>query len=204
MADTPFGLSFGNPRQYMGQSGLKEVADKYKQFATVKAIDKSGLRGFLNEALGNPDEGYKPPEGYAPSGGVMPPANYGMSAPQGSAAPGEGNAGLGFKGTTSQMGISPAAPVGLSPYRGPQAATDMGYTSTAPVANPPAQSNSYLGDAMSAFKVSSYVDPSASHDIPVEQGGGYTEQLAENDAYTKVPGYGKLQKVLSQMFGAMG
>ena len=204
MADSPFGTSFGNPRQYMGSSGLKDMTDNFKKFEVAKLVDKSGLRSFFNNAFGNADEGYKPPDGYTPSGGVMPPANYGMSTPQGTSSTDDGNAGLGFKGGTSQMGISPAAPIGLSPYSGPQSATDMGYTNTAPVANPPAQSKSYLGDAMNAFKISSYVDPSASHDIPIEQGGGYTQQLSSGDAYTKVPGYGKVQKVLSQMIGVMG
>ena len=67
----------------------------------------------------------------------------------------------------------------------------------------PAQPNPQeLGlDWLNGKLSSNYVNPQASRDIPVAQGGGYTEQLGSGNDYKNVPGYGKLQKVAQAFMG---
>jgi hypothetical protein len=45
MADTPFGLSFGNPAKYMGSSG---IGDALKTGLTAYALQQSGAVDWLN------------------------------------------------------------------------------------------------------------------------------------------------------------
>lgn len=52
MADAPFGASFGNPRQYMGSSGIGPAV---KTGLTAYAMQKSGLTDWLNN-LNKPAE----------------------------------------------------------------------------------------------------------------------------------------------------
>ena len=48
-ADVPFGLSFGDPRRYMGQSPLAEIGKALKTGLVGYAIQESGLEKMLNE-----------------------------------------------------------------------------------------------------------------------------------------------------------
>ena len=47
-ADAPFGLSFGDPRRYMGQSPLAELGKAGKTFGIAYGLEKSGAVNFLN------------------------------------------------------------------------------------------------------------------------------------------------------------
>lgn len=173
MADTPFGLSFGSPKQFMGSSG---VGPAIKTGLLAYGMQKSGLTDWLN--------------------------NLNKKQPNipGSVAP--------FTAISDQ-GQLPAIP---------QAPADMdwgtmvGAVPPAPMAQPevmqqvpvePAQPNPQeLGlDWLNGKLSSNYVNPQASRDIPVAQGGGYTEQLGSGNDYKNVPGYGKLQKVAQAFMG---
>lgn len=70
MADTPFGLSFGNPAKYMGSSG---IGDALKTGLTAYALQQSGAVDWLNkQGLSQNSKGkwdYKVPTGaVAPDG----------------------------------------------------------------------------------------------------------------------------------------
>lgn len=204
MADTPFGLSFGNPRQYMGSSGLQNIVDDYKKVATAQLFEKSGLKDFFNNMTSKGD--YQAPSDYTPSGGVMPPTNYGFSSPQGAVVPPEGMSGLGMKGT-AQQGLTMPSPVGLSSYQGAQSPYDMAYKANASLTDQSQSDNasSYLNDAMKVFNVSSFTNPTAQHDVAVNpnENYGYTQQLSSGDAYTKMPGYGSLKDAAKMAAGLL-
>lgn len=78
MADTPFGLSFGNPSKYMGQSPLAQIGKDAKTFLALQGLQKSGVIDYLNQ-LGGKKEGVAPARAVAPtapamSAPVAPPA----------------------------------------------------------------------------------------------------------------------------------
>ena len=93
MADTPFGLSFGNPSKYMGQSPLAEIGKAAKtgavlwglqQTGAIDALDKLGIKpnqqgGFsLNNA---PTAAVPPVAPVAPTSNAAQPAIPDATAP---------------------------------------------------------------------------------------------------------------------------
>ncbi len=99
MADTPFGLSFGQPSKYMGQSPLAEIGKAGKTALTAYAMQKSGLTGWLNNLGKNPEQ-------TVVQGAVPLPSSFNQYLAQ----PGP------------QMGVPPAGPMGgeIAPTAAPQ------------------------------------------------------------------------------------
>jgi hypothetical protein len=61
--ETPFGASFGDPRQYMGKSPLAEIGKGLKQGLTAYALKESGFTDYLNSLNKKPVDGAVPPVG---------------------------------------------------------------------------------------------------------------------------------------------
>lgn len=86
MADTPFGLSFGNPAKYMGQSPLAEAGKALKtgavllglqQIGAISALDKLGVKpnqtgGFSYNNPTSPAGSAPPMAATAPVAPVVP------------------------------------------------------------------------------------------------------------------------------------
>lgn len=167
MADTPFGLSFGNPSKYMGQSPLAQIGKDAKTFLALQGLQKSGVIDYLNQ-LGNKKEGV------APSGAVAPSAPA-MTAPVAPPA-----------ATVAPMvPVSPQPPTTVEPQK-----------QTAPEG---------LGlkilDNDDSWQKDSFVDPKSQNDFnPLAMQGGEQDRLTGNE-YQQIPGYGRLAKVASSMFG---
>ena len=171
MSDTPFGASFGNPSRYMGSSG---IGPAIKTGLTAYGMQKSGLTDWLNNLN-------KKPEQQTVVQGAVP-----LPAPA----------------QSQQMPVVP--PAAGAPDAAPVAPVPPMVTETpaTPVIQAPVQQNPQeLGLDWLNGKMSNFVNPQASRDIPVAQGGGYTEQLGSGTDYQKVPGYGKLAKFMQSMGG---
>jgi len=55
-AESPFGLSFGDPRKYMGQSPLAEIGKAAKTLLTGYALKESGFTDYLNNFGKKPEQ----------------------------------------------------------------------------------------------------------------------------------------------------
>ena len=173
--ETAFGLSFGDPRKYMGKSPLADVGQAIKTGLIGYGIQKSGLESWLNEkGMNKAKQGgyeYKPPV----AGAAVPttPMAAGPVAPQ--VAP-------------IAPGAVPPAAMGTQPAM-PQ--VDMGP--------PPDVGIKILDDTWE----SSSAEPIQKQDFnPLAP--DTSNQMAVNGMdYQKMPGYGKLAK-MAQTFGGMG
>lgn len=87
-ADAPFGLSFGDPRRYMGQSPLAEIGKAAKtglmlyglqQTGAIEALDKLGVKPNSSGSFSynNPVAPVAPPMAGAASQPVIPNVNQG-------------------------------------------------------------------------------------------------------------------------------
>ncbi len=182
MADTPFGLSFGNPNKYMGQSPLADIGKALKTGLMVGALEKSGARSYL-DSLGvkpntNGQFGYQQPKT-----GIAPPAPI-----------------------TSAPGMSPDGVFGQNPM----VAQPMTFGGNNPMTqNPEAvMTQPTVPDLSPDTGVQildgSYTAPMSFNNMdfnPSAQQTGYNQMLATGNEYQQIPGYGKLQKAASQMFG---
>lgn len=176
MADVPFGASFGDPRKYIGQSGIGQAV---KTGLTAYGMQKSGLTDFLN-SLNKPQQpnipgAVQPFTGISEQGQLpaVPQAPEGMN--------------------WGTMMPNPQAPIGAA----------VPGTPAAPAAapQPTAPSPQELGMEWLSGKMSSYVNPQAQRDTYQPPAGGYTEKLATGNEYQNMPGYGKLAKAASAMMG---
>lgn len=172
MADAPFGTSFGDPRKYIGQSGIGQAV---KTGLTAYAMQKSGLTDWLNSLNKKPDQTPAVPGAVPPNAQAVAPV-----PPQGA-----------VPATPSQMPESSVPPITPAPMTPQQ---------TAPQ-NPAQLGSDWLSGKVSEFTGSSFVNPQASRDIEPMQGGGYTQQLAGANDYQNTPGYGKLMKTVQALFG---
>jgi hypothetical protein len=177
MADTPFGLSFGNPAKYMGSSGIGEAL---KTGLTAYALQQSGAVDWLNkQGLSQNSKGkwdFKVPEGaIAPDGATTQAINPNVAAP----APVIPNA-----VAPTQQNAQPPAEVTVTPI------PDVG--------------SKILDNNWHGVETSS-VNPQAQRDFnPVVPQTGYNTMLASGNEYQKVPGYGKLAKAFQAFAGGMG
>jgi hypothetical protein len=190
--DTPFGLSFGNPSKYMGQSPLAEIGKAAKtglmlyglqQTGAIDALDKLGVKpnkagGFSYNSPTNP-AGSVPP--VAPTGAAMAPV-----------AP-------------STAG-SPVMPSGAASYPVAESAPFSGsvsYPPTAPATlTPPPNLGVDILDGKFNGVETSFVDPQATRDsLVLPQQAGYNQMLQTGNEYQQVPGYGKTAKIAKMMFG---
>ena len=178
MADTPFGLSFGNPSKYMGQSPLAEVGKAAKTALTAYGLQKSGITDWLNSLNKKPDQQT------VVQGAVPLPASFNQYlAP---AIPPQSNSSQPEMGTAPFVADTnpPAEPV-------PQ---------MAPMTPPPDIGNKILeGD--DSWQHSS-VNPQAERDsLVLPQQTGYNQMLQTGNEYQQVPGYGSLKKAAMMMMG---
>jgi len=172
-AETPFGLSFGNPRMYMGQSPLAEVGKAVKTGLIGYGIQQSGLEQWLNEKGMNKNKqgGY---EYKTPAGAVAPTTQ--VNAPIAPAA--------------QVQPMVPMAPSAVSPEVAPQPQVDFGP--------PPDIGDKILNDSW----YEPVSDLSNKTDFnPVAQQTGYNQTLNTGNEYQQAPGYGKLAKTVQTMFG---
>jgi hypothetical protein len=180
-ADTPFGLSFGNPSRYMGQSPLAEIGKAAKtglvlyglqQTGAIKALDDLGIKrnqsgGFSYNNPTNPT-GSVPP--VAPAGAAMAPV-----APSTTGSP--------------VMPSGAVAPNAVAP------------TEPAPLTPPPTLGVDILDGKFNGVETS-FVDPQATRDsLVLPQQAGYNQMLQTGNEYQQVPGYGKTAKIAQMMFG---
>ena len=172
MADTPFGLSFGQPNKYMGSSG---VGPAIKAGLTAYGMQKSGLTDWLNNLNKKPDQQT------VVQGAVPLPASFNQylspnpSSQSAPVVPPQGEAPAAFS-APSEM---PAAPqVQMTPP------PDIGHK---------------ILEGDDSWQQSE-VSPQAERDsLVLPQQTGYNQMLATGNEYQQVPGYGKLQKAASMM-----
>lgn len=174
-ADVPFGVSFGDPRKYMGSSG---IGPALKTGLTAYAMKQSGLTDWLN-SLGKKPEGAVPPITSGAAGNQMKDGVWG----------------------TNPMPVVPPSfmqqPAGAVPPAFNPPVQQQPQPESTPVQQDPAQ----LGRDWLNGNVSSFVNPQAQRDIPVAQATGYNEMLKTGNEYQQVPGYGKLQKAFQMFMG---
>ena len=175
MADTPFGLSFGNPSKYMGQSPLGEIGKAAKTALTAYGLQKSGVTDWLNNLNKKPDQQT------VVQGAVPLPASFNQylspnpSSQSAPVVPPQGNAPAAF----SSPSETPAAPqVQMTPP------PDIGHK---------------ILEGDDSWQQSA-VNPQAERDsLVLPQQGGYNQMLATGNEYQQVPGYGSLKKAASMM-----
>ena len=180
-AETPFGLSFGDPRRYMGKSPLAEIGNAAKSFLTGYAIQESGLEKYLNEkgVKKNPQGGYS----YSAPSGSIPPAKAASPA----AVP------------PPQQSLSAMPPQSVQPAQ-------QGVVNT-PVPNgnlPPSDigeqilNNTWTGFPSAPTGPTSLINPTDFNPFVPDTGN----QIAmTGNEYQQAPGFGKLQKIAGQFMG---
>jgi hypothetical protein len=179
-ADTPFGLSFGNPSKYMGQSPLAEVGKAVKTGLIGYGIQKSGLESWLNQK--GMDKNKAPAGAVAP---VVPSIN--QQAPV----------------MPSDFGASPIAPPQAQTLQPVNPASDSAGVVVNPVPEvnfspPPDIGERILNDNWYE-PVSDLTNKTDFN--PVAQQTGYNQMLVTGNEYQQAPGYGKLAQTLQTMFG---
>jgi hypothetical protein len=184
MADTPFGLSFGNPSKYMGQSPLAEIGKAAKTGLMLYGLQQTGAIDALDKLGVKPNQagGFSYNNPTSPVGVVPPVATAGATmAP---VAPSVANSAAMPSGAVSPNAVTPA--------------------STAPLIPPPTIGVDILDGKFNGVETS-YVDPQAQRDsLVLPQQVGYNQMLQTGNEYQQVPGYGKLAKAFQAFAGGMG
>jgi hypothetical protein len=180
-AETPFGLSFADPRRYMGKSPLAEIGNAAKTFLTGYAIQESGLEKFLNEKgmKKNPQGGYS----YNVPAGSVPPAT---PTPTTAVQP-------------PQQFLAPMLPQAVPP------AQQGVVINPIPDSNlpPPDIGEQILNGTWTGFPPAptgptSLKNPTDFNPLAPDASNQFA--VSGND-YQQAPGYGKLQKIASQLMG---
>ena len=196
-AETPFGLSFGDPRKYMGQSGLGQIGQALKTFALVTGLEKSGaIEALDNLGIKSDNKG-----GFTfnrkPAGAVAPITS--------------GSAGVNADGVfgTNPMPISPSSlsqPVApMAPVAPGVQVTPMGQEAPSNVQintlPPPPAPDVGMQILNGTYRPQSSVDLKNETDFnPLPPDGSNQFAVSGND-YQQIPGYGKLQKIAGQFMG---
>jgi hypothetical protein len=193
MADTPFGLSFGNPSMYMGKSPLAEIGKALKTGLMVGALESTGARAYLDSlGLKTGDDGkvtYKKP-------GIAPPVSIASD-------PGMSPDGVWGK---NPMVAKPMS-FGIEPpiqQQNPEAGAVPGVNVT-PIPNAPyTPTITAPVDAGQQILDNNYTPPISYNNMdfnPTTQQTGYNQMLATGNEYQQIPGYGRAAKVAKTMFG---
>jgi hypothetical protein len=204
-AETPFGLSFGDPRRYMGKSPLASIGEAAKLGLVLQGLQKSGAIKALDSIGIKQDDqgkfGYKMPK---PAGSV-PPITSG--------AAGDMNTNGVFG--TNPMAVSPSSlsqPVmGATPV--PPAAPAAPGVQITPIPDS-SPSNVQINtlappppDAGQQLMNNTFRPQSSAVDVTNETDFntfvpdmGNQMAISPND-YMNNPGYGKLQKIAGQFMG---
>ena len=180
-ADAPFGLSFGDPRRYMGQSPLAELGKAGKTFGIAYGLEKSGAVNFLNNiGIKQNKEGRW---GFNPPAGAVPPVSA-TGATMAPVAPSTTGSPVMPSGAVAPNAVAPTAPAPLTP--------------------PPNVGGDILDGKFEGVQTS-FVDPQAERDsLVLPQQAGYNQMLQTGNEYQQVPGYGKLAKAFQMFSGGMG
>ena len=183
-SDTPFGLSFGNPSKYMGQSPLAEIGKAAKTGLMLYGLQQTGAIDALDKLGVKPNSagGFSYNNPTSPTGAVPPVATAG--APIAPVAPSATGSAVMPSGPVAPNSVAPATPAPLTPS--PTIGADI-------------LDGKYHGVDHS------YVDPQAQRDsLVLPQQVGYNQMLQTGNEYQKVPGYGKLAKAMQAFAGGMG
>jgi hypothetical protein len=175
-ADAPFGLSFGDPRRYMGQSPLAEIGKAAKTGLVLYGLQQSGAIQALDKLGVKPNQtgGFSYNNPAAPTGSVPPNAATQPVMPK----------------TVEQTAVDPAA---VAPV-----------TTTPIISTPPANIGNDILDNKYNGVETSFVNPQAQRDFnPFVPQTGYNTMLATGNEYQQMPGYGKLAKAMQGMAGGM-
>jgi hypothetical protein len=179
-ADVPFGLSFGDPRRYMGSSPLAEIGKAAKTGLMLYGLQQSGAIAALDKLGVKPNQAgtfsYSNPIG--PTGAV-PPSGAAMQP------------------------VVPNAPTFSTPLPLPAVATPV-YDSAPMSTTPPANIGVDVLDGKYNGAEQSFVNPQAQRDFNpfVPQTTPNPVALTGNE-YQQLPGYGKLAKAFQGMAGGM-
>jgi hypothetical protein len=173
-ADVPFGLSFGDPRRYMGQSPLAEIGKALKTGLVGYAIQESGLEKMLNE------KGVKKTN----------LGNYQYGVPQGSVPP--------VNAPVRAVAPNASVPAPVNPNATPTFNAPPAQVTVTPVIDYGAKilDNDYDGDEQS------FVNPQAQRDFnPYMLPTTPNPVALTGNEYQQMPGYGKLAKFAQSMMG---
>tara|TARA_R110000868_G_scaffold21708_6_gene90068 strand:- start:3636 stop:4193 length:558 start_codon:yes stop_codon:yes gene_type:complete len=180
--DVPFGLSFGNPAKYMGQSPLAEIGKAAKTGLILYGLQQSGAIKALDKL------GVKPNQA-----GTL---SYNNPAAPTSAVPPVGVAAQPVMPNANVQRDNPLTPAIATPV----------YDSAAPPMSttPPANIGFDVLDGKYNGAETSFVSPQAQRDsLVLPQQTGYNTMLATGNEYQQMPGYGKLSKAMQGMAGGM-
>ena len=175
MADTPFGLSFGNPAKYMGQSPLAEIGKAAKTGLILYGLQQSGAIEALDKLGVKPNQtgGFSYNNPVAPTAAV-PPA-----------------------------GVAAQPVVPNANAFTPAIATPV-YDNAPMSTTPPANIGVDVLDGKYNGIETSFLNPQAQRDsLVLPQQTGYNTMLASGNEYQQMPGYGKLAKTIQGMAGGM-
>jgi len=173
MADTPFGLSFGNPSKYMGQSPLAEIGKAAKTGLMIYGLQKSGAIDALNKMGINPNK----QGGFSVDVPKGNPAVPPISPVNSAVAP------------VSPAVVQPMIPEAIGavpPEVAPQPQIDLG---------PPPDAGEKILNNDWNVPVSDLSNPTDFN--PVTQQAGYNQMLKTGNEYQQNPGYGKITKIAS-------
>jgi hypothetical protein len=174
-ADIPFGLSFGNPAKYMGQSPLAEIGKAAKTGLVLYGLQQSGAIEALDKLGVKPNQtgGFSYNNPVAPTAAV-PPAS---------------------------VAAQPVVP-NANAFT-PAIATPV-YDSAPMSTTPPANIGFDVLDGKYNGAETSFVNPQAQRDsLVLPQQTGYNTMLATGNEYQQMPSYGKLAKTIQGMAGGM-
>ena len=197
MADTPFGLTFGNPSKYMGSSGIGQAI---KTGLTAYGMQKSGLTDWLNDLN-------KKPEGQTVVQGSVPlPASFNKYL---SPVPPEPSTSAGVNPNSDAFTQQAQNQFNLNKNMTPAFASDGISGAVAPGvvvspvmdSTPPPDIGHKILDGDDSWQHSA-VDPQAARDSLVlpQQQVAEAPRLTGNE-YQQVPGYGSLKKAAAMMAG---
>jgi len=179
--DAPFGLSFGDPRRYMGQSPLAEIGKAAKTGLVLYGLQQSGAIAALDKLGVKPNQtgGFSYNNPATPTGSVPPNA--------------------------ATQPVMPNANVQRDNPFTPAIATPV-YDSAAPpvLTTPPTNIGTDILDNKYTGVETSFVDPQTQRDFnPFVPQTGYNQMLATGNEYQQVQGYGKVGKAIKGFAGGM-
>ena len=179
-AESPFGASFGDPRKYMGQSPLAQIGQALKTGLTGYALKESGFTDYLNN-LG------KKPQQTVVQGAVPLPKEFDRYlAPIAPAVV-----------QPPQQNIAPILPQSVQPESSGVVVTPI------PDAPPRDIGEQILNGTWDGFQapVTGPVSVQNPTDFNPLAPDANNQVAMSGNEYQKVPGYGKLQKILGAIFG---
>lgn len=195
-AESPFGASFGDPRQYMGKSPLAEIGKAAKTFALLSGLEKSGaIKALDNLGIKSDNKGgfsFNIPTGSVPpitsgSGGVNADGVWGSNP-------------MPVSPTTLNQPVMPVQPMGVqvTPL-GQDAPSNVQFNTLPPPPAPDAGMKLLNG----TYRPQSAVDLDNDTDFSPLAPDTSNQMAVSPDAYRNMPGYGKLQNIAGQ-FMRMG